>query len=73
MFKKCTPLLSTIWIFDERIRTYGRAGDFYDQILNKLMDAVDGKRRRNSVIITEMSMLLNENTQRLEWYRQINE
>jgi hypothetical protein len=36
-----------------RLRQYGREGDSYEDILKKLMDVVDGKRKRSSVVITD--------------------
>jgi hypothetical protein len=40
-----------------RLRQYGREGDSYEDILKKLMDVVDGKRKRSSVVITDGAVL----------------
>jgi predicted CopG family antitoxin len=59
--------LKTISLHDAtyyRIRQYGREGDSYEDIINKLCDVVDGKRRRSSVIVTDSVTLhhrLSEN------------
>jgi predicted CopG family antitoxin len=41
----------------KRLRCFGRDQDSYSEIIDKLCDVCEGKRKRSSVIITDMALL----------------
>jgi hypothetical protein len=41
----------------DRIRRFGKDQDSYSEILEKMCDVVEGKRRRSSIVMTDNALL----------------